>query len=185
MPRAGQRAKLQPSLLGIKTVVPTARDVPDPGSTSIRSNASDAPAAISSLAVILANGPASQAEPTLDLEGVLVGKGSATTVGFRPSYWAYDADTKSDDDRLDPLPLSTEADRLDAAEAEEPGTPSSTLVAREPNHASEQTPASIGADSHWETRQALAASLTEIIDDVLRTRRFAVRAVYASRRASA
>jgi hypothetical protein len=182
MPRAGQRAKLLPSLLGIETVVPAGSDVLNPGSKNIRSNALDAPAPISSLAITLATARPSKAEPILDLERVLVGKGGATALGFRPSYWAYDADAKSGDDRLDPLPLSTETDRLDAVEAEEPSTGSSTLVAREPNHASE--PASIDADSHQETQQALAASLTEIIDDVLRTRRFAVRAVDVSRRVS-
>jgi hypothetical protein len=77
------------------------------------------------------------------------------------------------------------ASRVAAAEAaslDGPTTALNELTAGEPSCVKESPPARIdaAADDARAAQQALAASLTEIINDVLRSRRFAVRAVNVS-----
>ncbi len=76
--------------------------------------------------------------------------------------------------------IAKRAAEAEAAGVDGPSTVSSALPAEEANRAEEPTPemANAGADDGRAAQQALAASLAEIIDDVLRTRQFAVRAVY-------
>jgi hypothetical protein len=82
--------------------------------------------------------------------------------------------------------VSTAADEPDATDVEGPSTVSNASPANEPKLAEELTPerADARANDNQAAQQALAASLAEIIDDVLRTRQFAVRAVFQLHRQS-
>jgi len=84
------------------------------------------------------------------------------------------------DPRFSPGAVSTATHEPDATDVERSSTVSSALPASEPNFAKELTPerADARANDKQAARQALAASLAEIIDDVLRTREFAVRALF-------
>ena len=94
MPRTAEPAKLLPSLLGARTVAAATRCMLDPRRfPGHRANASAGPAPIASLVAALGLGKrhAPRAKRALVGEGmgILVEKGGATSVGFRPSYWFY------------------------------------------------------------------------------------------------
>lgn len=82
--------------------------------------------------------------------------------------------------------VSTAALEPGATDIEGPSTVSSGSPANELNPAEGPTPESADAwpNDNQAVRQALGASLAEIIDDVLRTRQFAVRAVFQLHRQS-
>lgn len=91
MARTGRRAKLLPSLLGAGTVATATRRILDASFPSNRANMPTGLAPIASLGVMLGNPRAPRAKRALAGEGmgILVEKGGATSVGFRPSYWFY------------------------------------------------------------------------------------------------
>lgn len=89
MPRTVQRAKLLPSLLGVRTVAAASRHILDFRFTNNRKGASATAAPIPSLAIVLGRRAAPRTKPIPVGEGILFEKGSATSAGFRPSYWSY------------------------------------------------------------------------------------------------
>jgi hypothetical protein len=99
-------------------------------------------------------------------QNVLFEKGGATALAL--SYWSYGVSTESEGSWLGPLPVST-------AKADAARTPSTeeTADSLEPTLAAPDA----RTVEDREAQQALAASLAEIIDDILRSRQFAVRGI--------
>jgi len=96
---------------------------------------------------------------------MLFKKGAATALGFRPSYWSYDPNTR--DPRRRPVPVSIPKSAQACTAARESS-------AGETNYATEPNPPEIRvrATEDRVAQQALAASLAEIIVGVLSTRKF-------------
>ena len=109
---------------------------------------------------------------TLDamhLQRMLFRKGAATALGFRPAYWSYDPNIQDGDARRRPVPVSI----LKSAQA---CTAVRESSAGETNHAAEPNPPEkrVRATEDRVAQQALAASLAEIIESMLSTRKFAL-----------
>ena len=103
---------------------------------------------------------------------MLFKKGTATAVGFRPPNWSYDADTQEADANLIPSAVSI-------AKIAPPHTAPDALFANKTTDIADSGFANThtNAIKHHAAQQALAAlaeSLTEMIADILSTRKFTI-----------
>jgi hypothetical protein len=108
--------------------------------------------------------------PAMQLHHMLFKKGTATAVGFRPPNWSYDADTQEAD--ANPSAVSI-------AKIAPPHTAPGALFANKTTDIADSGFANIhtNAIKHYAAQQALAAlaeSLTEVIADILSTRKFTI-----------
>jgi hypothetical protein len=170
MSRTEQRAKLSPGLLGVRSLAQAGDEfvvsVSAEGGSEQPGEASAIP--IPSLEVDLDWTSTPGAEAVLAQQQMLFKKGAATARGFRPSNWSYDPNTQESDPRPDPLSVTIRK-QVQAL------TVQSTLPAGETNHASVLTKTHARVAEIQAAQQALAASLAEIIDNILCTQRFAAR----------
>ena len=173
MSRIKQRAKLLPGLLGDRSPVREGCDSlvamgADDGSGQ-RHEASAI--RIPSLAIDSDDKSSSAAGAVLAMEPVLFKKGAATASDFRPAYWSYDPNTPDSDPSRDPLQVSIR-------KSAQTGTSQSALSAEERTHAEGHVAAMethVRATENQAAQEVLAASLAQIIENVLCTRRFAAR----------
>jgi hypothetical protein len=98
---------------------------------------------------------------------MLFKKGAASALGFRPSYWSHDPNTQDGDPRRRPVPVSIPKSAQACTAVRESS-------AGETNYATEPNPPEIRvrATEDRVAQQALAASLAEIIESMLSTRKF-------------
>ncbi len=166
MARTRKRAKLAPDLLGTRS----ARSAAGPRKISLTDHDSSQ-GLVTGSAFPIAASPATES----NARHVLFEKGTATALAFKPLHWSYEATTESEGPRLSPDSASTK-------ETEAQPTPSSTPAAVETTNAVAPTPAA-GHARTLDTRaaqQALTTDLAEMIDSILRTRRFATRGIHES-----
>jgi hypothetical protein len=110
--------------------------------------------------------------PAMQLHHMLFKKGTATAVGFRPPNWSYDADTPEADANLIPSAVSI-------AKIAPPHTAPGALFATKTTDIADSGFANTHANAikHHAAQQALAAlaeGLTEMIADILSTRKFTI-----------
>jgi len=165
MLRTGGRAKLLPGLLVGRSVAPDLIPI-------AAHNRSEGPAAASAVPVARHTDPP-QLSSALDADAAVGGQnvlGGATALALQPS--SYGTNTEREGSSPSALPVSI-------AMADATRTPSSTSPAAENTDALGPTFAAPDARAveDREAQQALAASLAEIIDDILRSRQFAARGV--------
>jgi hypothetical protein len=166
MSRTGQRAKLSPDLLGVRSLAQAGDEfvvsVSAEGVSEQPGAASAIP--IPSLEVDLDWTSTPGAEAVLAQQQMLFKKGAATAHAFRPSNWSYDPNRQEGALRRDPLPLLI-------PKSAEACTAPTVLLAVEMSRSTEHTQA-IG---YPPAQQALAESLAELIENILCTRHFAGR----------
>jgi hypothetical protein len=165
MPDTGRRAKLPPGLLAGRSAAPDLVSIAAHNHSEGQAAASAAPVARHTDPPELSSAP--EADAAVGGQNVL---GVATALAFQPS--SYGINTESEGSSLSPLPVAT-------AMAEAARNPSSTSPVEENTDPLDPTFAAPDARTveDRETQQALAASLAEIIDDILRSRQFAARGV--------